>query len=184
MELGNEVWKTLTDYPIYEISKEGTIRNKGTGKKLKQCPVKNNLLISYIRWANKTKRIFIHRELAKAFIPNPKNLPFVMHLNNNSLDNRIENLCWADNSQRSKKAYQTLIANGGALNGHFPFNHRHNSPISEEAELMIMLRLMRGEIGVNLAREYNVSAMSISRINKKLQRLLKEKTVEEIFGKR
>src|SRR5215203_549588 len=42
----------------------------------------------------------LHRLLAIAFIPNPRNYPLVRHLNDNKLDNRLENLEWggpADN---------------------------------------------------------------------------------------
>ncbi len=36
----------------------------------------------------------VQRLVAQAFVPNPQNLPFVDHLNHDTLDNRAENLCW------------------------------------------------------------------------------------------
>lgn len=36
----------------------------------------------------------VQRLVAQAFVPNPENLPFVDHLNHDTLDNRAENLCW------------------------------------------------------------------------------------------
>ena len=40
------------------------------------------------------KRISVHRLLAKTFIPNPRNLPVVRHLNDDRSDIRLENLAW------------------------------------------------------------------------------------------
>ena len=43
---------------------------------------------------SKRKSICIHVLLARAFIPNPNNLPIVRHLNDNKNDWRLENLAW------------------------------------------------------------------------------------------
>ena len=41
------------------------------------------------------KREFVHRLIAKVFIPNPENKPQVDHINRIRNDNRVENLRWA-----------------------------------------------------------------------------------------
>ena len=38
----------------------------------------------------------IHRLVAETFIPNPNNLPYINHKNENRSDNRVENLEWCD----------------------------------------------------------------------------------------
>jgi len=45
------------------------------------------------------KAELVHRLVAKAFIPNPDNLPLVDHIDNNSTNNHVSNLRWVTNQQ-------------------------------------------------------------------------------------
>ena len=47
----------------------------------------------------------IYRLSAQAFLPNPDNLPLVMHLDNDTLHNHISNLKWGTPSENMIQAF-------------------------------------------------------------------------------
>ena len=88
-----EIWKDIEDYEeYYQISNLGRIRNKKENRILKPSKSGGYYHIS-LRYGNK-KEMLIHRLVAKAFIPNPLNLSYVNHKDENKLNNNVENLEW------------------------------------------------------------------------------------------
>ena len=65
-----------------------------------------------------TKKLSVHRIVASVFVPNPNNLPYVNHKDENKLNNRADNLEWCDpkyNRQYgtgSKRMVETKKKNG------------------------------------------------------------------------
>lgn len=97
-----EIWKDVSNYEgLYQVSNLGNIKslNYGrTGEERLLKPVKNNdgyLLVTLCK-NGKPKRYLVHRLVASAFLPNPNNLKEINHKDENSLNNRIENLEWCD----------------------------------------------------------------------------------------
>lgn len=87
--------------PGYHISKEGKLYNKGH-------PVKTFYHKRYerpkLRNGNLSKNVKIHRLVAEAYIPNPNNLPVVMHLDDNPLNNKVSNLKWGTQKDNVRDA--------------------------------------------------------------------------------
>lgn len=82
----------------YEVSNQGHVRNRATGKILK--PYLDPHGYFSFRLANnkvQTKK-YMHRLVAEAFIENPDKLPLVDHINRDRLDNRLENLRWSSHT--------------------------------------------------------------------------------------
>lgn len=94
----NEIWKDIKNYEgHYQISSIGRVRNIISGK-LKTlfkhiCGYEKVTLYNN----GKGKKYYIHRLVAEAFIPNPDNLPFVNHKDENKTNNCIDNLEWCTN---------------------------------------------------------------------------------------
>jgi len=55
---------------------------------------------------DKRKSYFIHRLVAKLFIPNPENKEYVNHKDGNKENNRADNLEWVTRSENEKHAWR------------------------------------------------------------------------------
>lgn len=106
--MNNEEWKTITDFPKYEVSDHGNVRVKETKYIMK--PFTNEagyLRISISNDVIKRKKFYIQRLVAIDFLPNPENKQTVNHINNNRMDNRLCNLEWATMYEQNNHKYKT-----------------------------------------------------------------------------
>lgn len=106
------MWK---DYSCrYEVSDEGEVRNKKTGKVLK--PVKHNHGYGqyFLYFGDKENRVmekfYAHRIVAEVFIPNTENKPLINHIDGNKMNNNISNLEWCTHSENNTHAYETGLS--------------------------------------------------------------------------
>lgn len=98
----------LPNVPSYIITKDLRVFSLFTNGYLKGRIDRVGYRSYFLTFPDKKARwYFEHRLFAEAFLPNPKNLPIVHHINHNRQDNRLENLEWCTqqtNLQHSKEA--------------------------------------------------------------------------------
>lgn len=65
----------------------------------------NKYLYCGITYPDGQKQRRVHRLVAEAFLPNPNNLPIVMHIDNNKQNCLLENLKWGTVQENTQQAF-------------------------------------------------------------------------------
>ena len=103
----NMNWKQIAEFPNYEVSDKGLVRNKAN-KILKFFKQNSGYLVATLSNEElKSAKRTVHRLVAKAFIENPEGLPEVNHKDGNKLNNEASNLEWCSKRQNIRHAINT-----------------------------------------------------------------------------
>ena len=111
-------WVTIPDFERFQISSKGKIKSLDrtittiTGRQITRKGKTQTTSIGRGGYPSVTLRRVngyscsqsVHRLMARCFVPNPQNKPFVNHLNGNKMDYSIENLEWVTRSENQKHA--------------------------------------------------------------------------------
>lgn len=99
----NREWRAISWAHNYEVSNFGEVRSAYHGKKkkiLKQSVTNTGgYIIALYDDSGVKHTCTVARLIAEAFIPNPDNLPIVLHANLDPSDNRVDNLKWSNRSE-------------------------------------------------------------------------------------
>lgn len=156
-----EIWKE-SSVSGYFISNLGRIR--GRSGKIMKSYISNNYLQIVVRLNgrnSKSKVLKIHREVAKAFLPNFNNLPQVNHKDGNKLNNSVDNLEWCTDKENIQHAYKTGLAY--AIKG----SNNIQSKLTMEEVRYIRKNYIPRDFNFGcrgLARKFNVSHKAIYKI--------------------
>lgn len=138
-----EKWVKIKDFPNYEISNLGNVRNSKM-KLLKPNPKQKGYLQVQLYYQNKKKRFSIHRLVAQAFIPNPKNYSQVNHRDGVKTNNKVCNLEWCSPLDNNLHAIKTGLRK--------PFSNEEKIIRSERMKRIrpTMNERYREVVGINL----------------------------------
>lgn len=93
------MWKPVCNFPNYEVSSNGEVRSinynhTGICKTLKpSISSKGYYGVILVKDSRRFYRS-VHRLVAEAFLPNPNDLPYINHRDENKLNNKVSNLEW------------------------------------------------------------------------------------------
>ena len=120
----NELWNPCPNFEEkYLVSNLGRILSVGTYNTCKKGLInqhkkkgRNGYMRVQLYDNNRYKTIDVHTLVAKAFIPNPNNLPMVNHKDEDKTNNDVSNLEWCDNKYNVRysraKAVDVYSKNG------------------------------------------------------------------------
>jgi hypothetical protein len=98
-------FEQLKDHPKYEILIEYPFTIRKGCKIIKPYQQPNK----YYRICLNGKKYYLHRLIAKQFIPNPENKSQVDHINGDRTDNHLENLAWVTLKENATNIHKDSI---------------------------------------------------------------------------
>lgn len=106
-EYMGEKWWYIDGAPGYMISDHGRVWSEKSQWFVKPKPMDKHGHMGVCLSVNgKPRYAYIHRLMAKAFIPNTYNDPIVRHLNDVPWDNDIDNLAWGTQRENWEDSYR------------------------------------------------------------------------------
>lgn len=126
-----ENWKTVSNTNgKIEVSDKGRVRSLLRGDPYILKTQEDECGYQRIRLTINRKKITIkvHREVAKAFIPNPLHLPQVNHKDGNKRNNAADNLEWVTNRENALHAIKTGLWDA-VIEGARRENEKRKTPI-------------------------------------------------------
>ena len=138
-----EIWKDIEGYEgLYQVSNLGRVKHLSTFKidtRGREWRTPERLLVPILNYNGyyrinlckdgKSKRLYLHRLVASAFIPNTQHLPCIDHINTTRTDNSISNLRWV--THRGNMRNKTSRENIAVGRERYLLTHRRgNSPFA------------------------------------------------------
>lgn len=152
------IWKDIEGFEdYYQISSDGRVRSKDRtiidkigrkrswkGQLLNPDIAQNGYYRVTLSINRNRKQLYLHRLLAKYFIPNPNDLPQVNHIDGNKLNNNLNNLEWCSNQDNIIHAYKHRLIK--PVSGKNHPNYGKYGANSKKAKPIISKNIITNEI--------------------------------------
>ena len=181
-----EVWKDVVGFEsYYQVSnlgrvmcKENPIVYKGGKNYNKKQRIKklsnssNGYKKTMLHDGIKLTNHYVHRLVAKAFIPNQENKPQVNHIDHNKTNNVLENLEWVTQKENTIK---------GVIYGNINNKKRPNTKRLTNSQIVdVAIKFCQGYSVAETASIMNVARTTISSVrNKRSNHKLYSSTIKE-----
>ena len=99
-----------------------------------------------------------HRIVAECWLDNPDNFPYIDHINNNKLDNRMDNLEWVTHAENMKRVWEDGLLKTG--------EESHAAKLTDKDIQKIFYLKSLGWSGAAIGREVNVTRHRVNQILK------------------
>lgn len=95
------LWKIIEGFPNYRVSDEGIVQHVASIKPLRHQSKRGYATVNLYN-NGFMKTCTVHSLVAKAFIPNPNNLPEINHKDENRMNPTVKNLEWCTSSHNKR----------------------------------------------------------------------------------
>jgi hypothetical protein len=168
-----EKWKDIKGYEgLYQVSNLGNVKSlnyRSAGKEHLISPGTDrggyNILV--LCKGKKAKSFKVHRLVANAFIPNPKNKEQVNHKDGNKQNNKVDNLEWCTCKENMHHAWKTGLYKGGIMDVNKQKDIKYIKDFSK-----INIRDICKELNIDKSNVYRgiASAEKIRQVKEELQK--------------
>jgi hypothetical protein len=176
-----EEWKVIRDFPNYEVSSFGNVKNTKTCTILKQQDKSGYKTIT-LRHNGILKTLQVHRLVALEFIPNPENKPTVNHIDMIKNNNYVANLEWATLSEQQqhniKNKEPLAFGYGHSRKEIIQFNLETNEDIQEFPSITLACEWLYNN-GYAKFKEFNYN--TLCSLRSKLLNCVKQKR-HSVYG--
>jgi len=112
-----EVWKDCINFPKYQISNIGRLKNKKTGRIRKLTINSNGYLTTVCHFQDRYKHLKIHREMMATFKGKCQSGWVVDHINRIKTDNNLDNLRYSTyHESNSNRCIESRYGTGVSKN--------------------------------------------------------------------
>lgn len=155
----------IPNFSNYFISNDGIVTSKrkygNTYVRKQQVSNCGYCMIPLVDDYGKKHLKSVHRLVAEAFIPNPRNKPQVNHKNGNKCDNTVSNLEWCTAAENTKHAYESGLISIVEGEDH------HSAKLTKQAAIDLINCILAGEDNETVANKFNLHSRYVSLIRGK-----------------